>query len=427
MGSGQCTDATCPVDEGYFSYEPSQAGNGILLGCFAILMPLTTFFGIRYRSPMFSAFIMTGLVFEVLCYIGRLLLHGNPRETNYFVIYLLGSSLGPTFISAAAFYILPKVMTIYDRELVDIRPKHFNFLFLAIVLLAVTLQTVGSVFASVGDNTVEIDQGLRIIIAGFVVHLGSLALFFAVYFWFLQKKHRRAGRLNPENAYVYESYRFRLFVFGWQLASWFITIRTIYRLIETIMGLGSSIAQTEAAFMVLDGAQVVVATAILTVLHPGKAFGKTWTGKNHQQQSASDFDGIYDSSNRRSHGSRRSYSPRRAPAPAQLPLAYSNKYPLNQGYSPTQTSPPHTGGTAGGRTTPGFSPRYQDSPKYPPKYSPKFSPTSTSGAPTTTKHTHRFSLRSARSGGASSSAAEPPRRSPKVQTQSNLVSSDDLW
>lgn len=46
------------------------------------------------------------------------------------------------------------------------------------------------------------------------MHLGSLLLFFLLYFWFLLKKRSRAGRLNPENAFVYESSQFRIFVFG---------------------------------------------------------------------------------------------------------------------------------------------------------------------------------------------------------------------
>lgn len=156
MGSGECTDATCPVDGGYFSYEPSQVGNGILLGCFVVLIPLTTFFGIRYRIATYSALLMTGLVLEVLCYIGRLLIHGNPRQTSYFVIFLLGSSLGPTFITMAIFYVLPRVMTIYDHDLVEVRPKYFNYLFFAISLLTLTLQVVGSIFAATGDSALEV-------------------------------------------------------------------------------------------------------------------------------------------------------------------------------------------------------------------------------------------------------------------------------
>lgn len=158
MAIDQCTETTCPTEGGYFDYSTSKAGNGIMLTCFIGLVPFTVFLGIRYRTVMFSTLVTVGMVFEVVCYVGRLLLHDNQRQTNYFVLFMLGSAVGPAFMTAAIFYLLPKVMKIYDGDLVDIQPKNLHYLFFALSLLSLTLQAVGSVFAAVGQNDVEVSH-----------------------------------------------------------------------------------------------------------------------------------------------------------------------------------------------------------------------------------------------------------------------------
>ena len=55
---------------------------------------------------------------------------------------------------------------------------------------------------------------MKFLAGGFAIHAGAFLIFFISYFWFLSKKHQRAGRLNPENAYIYEAPKFRRFLFG---------------------------------------------------------------------------------------------------------------------------------------------------------------------------------------------------------------------
>ena len=154
--SGKCEESICPVPEGYLSYAPSQVGNGIILASFIILIPIAIFFGFRYRAVMFSILLFIGIAFEILCYVGRLLLHREPKTSSYFIMFLLGSSIAPTFIAAGIFCILAEVMSVYDSELLEVRPRYFTHLLFAVSLLALPFQVVGITYTGAGPNRVEV-------------------------------------------------------------------------------------------------------------------------------------------------------------------------------------------------------------------------------------------------------------------------------
>lgn len=56
-----------------------------------------------------------------------------------------------------------------------------------------------------------------------------------------------------------------------------IFIRSVYRVVELQAGFNGSIANDEASFMILEGPMIIVATATLTVYHPGFCFARRWT------------------------------------------------------------------------------------------------------------------------------------------------------
>jgi hypothetical protein len=60
------------------------------------------------------------------------------------------------------------------------------------------------------------------------------------------------------------------------LTTIFILIRSSFRVAELAKGFTSRIATDEIDFMVFEGAMIVLATATLTLFHPGRAFGARW-------------------------------------------------------------------------------------------------------------------------------------------------------
>jgi hypothetical protein len=60
------------------------------------------------------------------------------------------------------------------------------------------------------------------------------------------------------------------------LATIFILTRSVFRVAELSKGFGSRLANEEIPFMVLEGAMIVLATGLMTIYHPGSAFGAVW-------------------------------------------------------------------------------------------------------------------------------------------------------
>lgn len=81
-----CTLTTCPIDWAFVEYIPSLAGNALYLSIFAGLLLAQLYLGIRYRTWGFLAGMMVGGLLEIIGYLGRILLHSNPFNFNFFLV-----------------------------------------------------------------------------------------------------------------------------------------------------------------------------------------------------------------------------------------------------------------------------------------------------------------------------------------------------
>jgi hypothetical protein len=80
----QCTLKTCNLDEAQVHYIPTLAGNIIFLAIFGILLIVHIVQGIRYRTWGILVGMISGLLLEVIGYIGRVQMHFNPFKSGYF-------------------------------------------------------------------------------------------------------------------------------------------------------------------------------------------------------------------------------------------------------------------------------------------------------------------------------------------------------
>ena len=81
-----CTLSTCPIDQANIQYVPSLAGNSLYLSIFAILLVAQLYLGIRYHTWGFLAGMVVGGFLEIAGYVGRILLHSDPFNFNYFLM-----------------------------------------------------------------------------------------------------------------------------------------------------------------------------------------------------------------------------------------------------------------------------------------------------------------------------------------------------
>lgn len=81
-----CTVQICPLTYANLNYVPTFAGNLAYLIIFAILLAIQIVLGVRYKTWGFLVGMVCGLLLEIIGYAGRVLLHDDIFNFNYFVM-----------------------------------------------------------------------------------------------------------------------------------------------------------------------------------------------------------------------------------------------------------------------------------------------------------------------------------------------------
>lgn len=107
-----------------------------------------------------------------------------------------------------------------------------------------------------------------------VASLGIFAILCAEFAW---RVHRTLdGQLNPDFVDLRKTLKFRGFLWALGLATLAIFVRSLYRCLELEGGFRGKLANEQIPFMILEGAMISSAVLLLTVFHPGFAFGGGW-------------------------------------------------------------------------------------------------------------------------------------------------------
>jgi hypothetical protein len=89
MARKYCKVGECPVEWATIQYRPTMAGNIVYLLFFLALLGGQLFYGIRNKTWSYMGAVSTGVLLEIIGYIGRLMLHQNPFIMNNFLVYVL--------------------------------------------------------------------------------------------------------------------------------------------------------------------------------------------------------------------------------------------------------------------------------------------------------------------------------------------------
>jgi hypothetical protein len=127
-----------------------------MLAAFALLAPASLYLGVRYRTKLFAGVFVTGILSEIVGYAGRILLHSDPFEKNYFLIYLICLTLGPTFVAAAIYLTLARIVVAYGENISRIKPRSYTLLFSGFDIVALVVQATGGGMAAVAWKKVDV-------------------------------------------------------------------------------------------------------------------------------------------------------------------------------------------------------------------------------------------------------------------------------
>ncbi|CAG9975247.1 unnamed protein product [Clonostachys byssicola] len=281
--SVSCTLDTCPLSMGIITYQPNIGGNALFLSIFGTLFLVQLYFGIRRKTWSYLAAMVLGLVTEGVGYIGRLQLHNDPFNFNYFLVYLVCLTIGPAFLTAAIYITFARVAYSCDESLLWVRSKTISIIFMTCDFICLVLQATGGAITSTsGGMTQEAldmrQTGVNVMIGGLsfqVVSLFSFILYAAIYAW----RWHSATKFDSYHVRIpptHSGFRWKSMIYGLAIASGTIFVRCIFRVAELKDGFGSSLANDEVAFMILEGTMIAIASICLTVGHPGLCLDIEW-------------------------------------------------------------------------------------------------------------------------------------------------------
>ncbi|CAK7271741.1 hypothetical protein SEPCBS119000_004762 [Sporothrix epigloea] len=260
-----CTLAICPVEWSILTYQPSIAASAVFIAFFAIAIVVHAYEGFRWRHTLgsFAVPMILGLLDEIIGYIGRIIMHGNPFSFNGFLIQIICITTGPVFFCAAIYVTLAKTIYYLDLSLARFNPKFFYWFFIPCDVISLAFQAAGGALSSLstGSNKTGINMslfGLSFQVFTLVVFIGFTADYLYRYHVF----HKGLTDLPDPG-------RFRIFLFGLWSAIILILIRCVYRINELSEGYDGKIFHNEGLFYGLESTMIVLAVYALALGQPG--------------------------------------------------------------------------------------------------------------------------------------------------------------
>jgi hypothetical protein len=269
--TSECTEVNprCPVEASIYGYYPNLAANVFFAGFFAVCFVIQLIQGIRYRTNFFTGGLLLGCLTEVLGYSGRIIMHDNPFSPIGFNLQICCLIIAPAFLSASIYVTLRNVVMTFGPQYSRLRPGWYTWMFMGADLLSLILQGAGGGLAASAEDQETIDLGSNLMLAGIIWQVISLAIFAICAGDYFGRVYRNCRYLKQPEIDVSESTGFKLSVGAISFAFLAILVRCIYRIPEMSGGWRNEVMQNETDFIILEGAMIVIAVGLLTVIHPG--------------------------------------------------------------------------------------------------------------------------------------------------------------
>ncbi|CAE6509724.1 unnamed protein product [Rhizoctonia solani] len=243
-------------------------------------------FGITSAAHLIEAFVFQTMymiptlvlcgVCELLGWAGRYWGHVNPHNGDAFMMQITTTIIAPSFMTAAMFLILPKIINELGMEYSRMPPRLYSIIFITADVTALVIQAVGGAMASIADTLDGAERGAHVMLGGIVIQLVAVALYtllgleFIIRFTYNRPARSNAtGEPRKHGGWMGVPSGIVWMLLGLAIATVFIIIRSIYRTIELTDGWNGTIISTEKWFNWFDGAPIVVAMFTFNVFHPG--------------------------------------------------------------------------------------------------------------------------------------------------------------
>lgn len=149
-----CTFKICPPQWGYVNYQPSLGGNALFAAIFGLLILPQLYLAIRHRTIGYGISILMGIALELIGYVARILMHGDPFRRDAFLIYLICLTIAPVFLTAGIYLCLGRIVIVYDPQerFSLIKARSYLLIFCACDIISLVLQAIGGGMAAEADD-----------------------------------------------------------------------------------------------------------------------------------------------------------------------------------------------------------------------------------------------------------------------------------
>ncbi|KXX78309.1 Sphingoid long-chain base transporter RSB1 [Madurella mycetomatis] len=245
-----------------YGYTPSFVLALLAAILFSIYFIVHLFQVIRYRAMYFVTFPI-GLGFEIVGYIARCLsAKENPYNLIYFILQYFFIVTAPVFLAAGIYAILSALIHRLGRAYSLLPPTVVLWFFITSDVIATTTQIVGAALIGVRQKQREDPTSANnILLGGLAYQVFSIGIFVILsgVFIFRARAQIKTSGLT--------------FTASFFAATLLVYLRTVFRLAETVEGLGGDLSTREVYFGTLEFLPIVLAVPLLAIWHPGRCVG----------------------------------------------------------------------------------------------------------------------------------------------------------
>ncbi|TKX22558.1 RTA1-like protein 5 [Elsinoe australis] len=270
-----------------YRYVPAKTPAIIFVVAFGLTTALHICQMVKNRTWYFAPLIIGGL-FEIIGMIGRLLSSDDLWALGPYIMQSLLLLLAPALFAASIYIILGRIILLVDGEPYSLVPqRRLTKLFVSGDVLSFTVQMGGGGIQAAGTLAL-LHAGEKIIIAGLFIQLVFFGLFVIVAGLFQYRLVRnnplglRVGKhvteanesvstAGPSSApFLLRDMPWKRHLYALYAASGLIMVRSIFRVVEYIMGNNGYLLRHKVFLYVLDATLMLFVMIIFNWIHPSE-------------------------------------------------------------------------------------------------------------------------------------------------------------
>lgn len=248
----------------YYHYTPSLAGAAIFAALFFLSLGYHTVQLTRTKTWYFIPLVI-GALMEAIGYVARAMSHNDRNALLPYILQSLLLLIAPALYAASIYMILGRLIRAIEADHHSmIRTTWLTKIFVAGDVLSFLMQsTGGAILAKQDKNSGKMGQ--RIILGGLFAQIFFFG-FFMVATVVFDKRLRR----DPTQA-SQASTKWKTLLTALYVASLFILVRSMFRVIEYAQGKGGYLMSKEVWLYIFDGVLMISVTVLFNVRHPSIA------------------------------------------------------------------------------------------------------------------------------------------------------------